>query len=206
MDQARLDFLLSSWEARRVLPPPVLAEMRHIVGRRIVTTAPPRQQQPPPFQQQQFRPDDRDRGRDRGGPMHQQELSNPSRKRPFQPDGPAHFDQQQHRQHPTQHQQNPNIAPGLAAPRPIRALIGEVAVKVDAANAQHLAKRLATSTADPAVKQASQITSARLNSLLTLVTGSTDMRPPLPRFLTGAQRILHCFSTYHHSYNCITFI
>lgn len=180
MDQARLDFLLSSWEARRMLPPPVLTDMRRIIGRRIVTAPPPRQQPQPSLHQQPFRSDDR------GGPMiqshpHQHhDLPNASRKRPFHSDGPGHFDQ-----HPPQSQHN--IAPGLSGPRVIRALIGEEAVKVDATHAQQLVQRLSAASiaTNSAFSQSSHITAARLNSLLAMVTGVTDTRPPLPQFLTG---------------------
>jgi hypothetical protein len=209
MDQARLDYLLSSWEARRLLAPPVLAEMRRIIGRRIVTAPPPLQQLPPP--RSQHHPDfdmdrnlrDRDRSRDRdrdrqggdrGGPMmphqHQQfpggyvdsnSFAGASRKRPFQPDGPGRFDPQ--RQPPPMHQQSPfNIAPGLSGPRSVRALIGEEAVVVDLAHAHELVRRLTavTVSADKDSREARQASHATAARLTSLLEKVSGEKDALP--------------------------
>jgi hypothetical protein len=41
IDKARLDYLLSTWEERVMLPPPLLTDMRKIIGTRIVVEQPP---------------------------------------------------------------------------------------------------------------------------------------------------------------------
>ena len=206
MDQARLDFLLSSWEVRRILPPPVLSDMRRVIGRRIVTERPAPRQRPPPFRPPHMADMERGRGlggrhsADRddpysrppqqfrsGGAMETGPGHNTSRKRPFQADEHSQYESP-HRPQPTPfnlpHQ--PEVTPPPSEQRSIRALIGEEAVSIDLQHAKQIAQRLSGGAGFPLpIQQASQLVSARLNSLLSYVSGEKDTIPHLPPFLSG---------------------